>query len=146
MWIVVLGVAATTTTAGQTGVSVPSPLLDAASRSPAEFVVALAHASIPAGLEIRESDDVVPSRPPAFDIDREQRVSLDGLIATFNAAHPDYHAVVMRGGVTVVRPFKGTLPFLDQPSSLSNVIAVTGALAAARLVFTAVDPGLAGPI
>lgn len=147
MWIVILGIAATTTTVGQTGMTVPSSLLVAASRSPVEFIKALAYASIPSGLEIRESDDVMPSpRPRAFDIDREQRVSLDGLIATFNAAHPDYHAVVMRGRVTVVRPIKGTLPFLDQPSSLSNVVTVTGALAAARLVFTPVDSLLAGPI
>jgi hypothetical protein len=107
--------------------------------------VALAYASIPAGLEIRESDDVVPSRPPAFTIDRKQTGSLDGLVATFNAAHHDYHAVVMRG-VTVVRPIKGTLPFLDQPSSLSQVVTVTGAMAAARRVFAAVNPGLTGPI
>lgn len=147
MWMAILVVAVTTTTVGQTGVTVPSSLLVAASRSPVEFIKALAYASIPSGLEIRESDDVMPSPSPgAFDIDREQRVSLDGLIATFNAAHPDYYAVVMRGGVTVVRPIKGTLPFLDQPSSLSNVVTVTGALAAARLVFTAVDPRLAGPI
>jgi hypothetical protein len=146
MWIVILGVAVATTTVGQTGLTVPSSLLVAASRSPVEFIKALAYASIPSGLEIRESDDVMPSPlPRAFDIDRE-RVSLDGLIATFNAAHPDYHAVVMRGGVTVVRPIRGTLPFLDQPSSLSNVVTVTGALAAARLVFTPVDSRLAGPI
>ena len=145
MWIVVLGVAATTAMAGQTGLTVPSSLLLAASRSPVEFMMALAYASIPAGLEIRESDDVVPSRPPAFAIDRKQTVSLDGLVATFNAAHPDYHAVVMRG-VTVVRPINGTLSFLDEPSSLSQVVTVTGAMAAARRVFAAVNPGLTGPI
>ncbi len=145
MWIVVLGVAATTAMAGQTGLTVPSSLLLAASRSPVEFMMALAYASIPAGLEIRESDDVVPSRPPAFAIDRKQTVSLDALVATFNAAHPDYHAVVMRG-VTVVRPINGTLSFLDEPSSLSQVVTVTGAMAAARRVFAAVNPGLTGPI
>src|SRR5258708_39283158 len=96
MWMVILGVAATTATASQTGVTVPCYLVVADSRSPAEFVKALAHESIPSGLEIRESGDVVPGRPPAFAIDREQRVSLEGLVATFNAAHRDYHAVVMR--------------------------------------------------
>src|SRR6266498_3992684 len=109
MQVVVLGVAATTATASQTGVTVPSSLLVATSRPPMEFTMALAYASIPSGLEIRESEDVRPSRAPAFDLKGEQRVSLDDLVATFNAEHRDYHAVVMPGGVTVVRPIKGTL-------------------------------------
>jgi len=108
--------------------------------------MALAYASIPSGLEIRESDDVRPSHAPAFDLKGEQRVSLDGVVATFNAEHRDYHAVVMPSGVTVVRPINGTLPFLDEPSSLSKAITVTGAMAAARWVFAAVNPGLTGPI
>lgn len=144
--IAVLGVAASTVMAGQTGLTVPASLLVAAKQSPVEFAMALAYTSTPSGLEIRETDDVMPSRPPAFDIDPKQRVPLAELVTTFNAQHRDYRAVVMRGGVTVVRPVKGTLPFLDEPSSLSQVVTITGVMAAARQVFAAVDPGLMGPI
>jgi hypothetical protein len=139
-------VAASTVMAGQTGLTVPTSLLAAAKQSPAEFVMALANTSIPAGLEIRESDDVKPSRRPAYDIDSKETVALAELVESFNAQHRDYRAVVTRGGVTVVRPVKGTLPFLDQPSSLSHAVTVTGVTAALRRVFSPLTPGRTGPI
>jgi hypothetical protein len=145
MHIAALAVAAATTTAGQTGVTVPSSLLIAASQSPVDFAFALANASVPSGLEIRESDDGPPSHPPALDIDPKQRVPLDDLVRTFNAQHRDYRAVVMRGGVMAVRPTRRTLPFLDEPSPISQEV-VSGLMAAARRVFAAVSPGLTGPI
>jgi len=45
----------------QPGPSVPASLLGPATASPIEFAAALAKASVPAGLEIRESDDVFPA-------------------------------------------------------------------------------------
>lgn len=144
--IALVGLAVSTAMADQTGLTVPSSLLVAASQSPVEFAMALAYASIPSGLEIKESDDVPPSRPPAFDIDPQRRVALDDLVTTFNVQHRDYRAVVMRGGVIVVRPIDRTLSFLDKPSSLSQEVTVTGVMAAARHVFAAVDPGLTGPV
>ena len=138
----VIGFAATSVMAGQTGVTVPSALLAAASQSLVEFGFALADASIPAGLEMKELDDGPPLRP-AVEIDPKQRVPLDGLVTTFNAQHRDYRAVVMRGGVMVIRPAKGRLSFLDEPSAISQKITVTGLMAAARQVFDALDPGLA---
>lgn len=103
--------------------------------------MALANTSTPAGLEIRESEDVRPSRPPAFNVDRMQRVALDELIRIFNTHRNDYRAVVMRDGVTVIRPVDGTLPFLDEPSSLRQAVTITGVMAAATRLF-----GLTGPI
>ena len=140
-----LGAAASSVIADQAGLTVPASLLAAAKQSPVEFAMALAYASVPSGLEIRESDDVMPSRLLEFHVDPKERLPVEDLITTFNAQHRDYRAVVMRG-VIVVRPVKGTLPFLDEPSPLSREVTVTGLMAAATRVFAAVDPSLTGPI
>lgn len=144
--LAVVAVGGMTVTAGQAVMTVPSSLHVFVSRSPVEFTMALANTSVPSGLEIRESDNVMPSSPPAVSVDPKERVALSDLVESFNAQHSDYTAVVMRGGVTVVRPTSGRLAFLDQPSSISQVVTVTGAMAAARRVFAALDPGLAGPV
>jgi hypothetical protein len=143
--IVVLGLAAGSVMARQTGGTVPAPLLIAASQSLVDFAFALSNASIPSGLEIRESDDGPPLRPPV-DIDPKQRVPLDDLVTSFNAHQHEYRAVVMRGGVMVIRPVKRRLAFLDEPSPVLQKITVTGLMAAARRVFAALDPRLTGPV
>jgi hypothetical protein len=143
--IAVLVVAASTVMASQTGRTVPASLLVAASDSLVDFAFALAGASIPAGLEIRESDDGPPLRP-AFNIDPKPRVPLNDLVTTFDAHRHEYRAVVMRGGVMVIRPVKGKVPFLDGPSPISQEVTVTGLMAAARRVFAALNPGLTGPV
>ena len=60
--------------------TVPSSLSLAAQQSPVEFAMALANASVPSGLEIRESDDVPPSGRPASKVDSEQRVAASELV------------------------------------------------------------------
>jgi hypothetical protein len=143
--IAVLGAAASSVMAGQTGPTVPASLLVAASQSLVDFAYALANASIPAGLEIKESDDG-PPLAPAVNIDPKQRIPLNDLVATFNADRHEYRAVVMSGDVIVIRPVKGMVPFLDGPSPISQEVTVTGLMAAARRVFAALDPGLNGPV
>lgn len=143
--IAVLGAAVSAVMAGQTGRTVPASMLAAAKQPLVDFAFALSNASIPAGLEIRDSDDGSPLHPP-FDIDPKQRVPLADLVKTFNAHHHEYRAVVMRGGVVVIRSVNGRLLFLDGPSPISNEVTVTGFMAAATRVFTALDPGLTGPI
>jgi len=94
---------------------------------------------------MKELDDGPPLRP-AVEIDPQQRVPLNDLVTTFDAQHRDYRAVVMRRGVIVVRPVKGRLSFLDEPSPISQTTTVTGLMAAVRRVFAALDPGLTGPV
>ena len=143
--IVVMFLAASNVMVDQISVTVPSSLLVAASQPLVDFAFALADASIPAGLEIRESDDEPPLRP-AFNIDPKQRVPLNDLVTTFNVHRHDYRAVVMHGGVMVIRPVERKVPFLDGPSPISQEVTVTGLMAAARRVFAALDPRLTGPV
>lgn len=139
--------------AAQAGVTVPSAVLAAAEASPVEFVMALANASVPAGLEIRESEDVLPAswptvngrRPAWFNADRTNRIAATEVVTAFNGSRRDYRAV-LTGQVLVIRPIGGTLPFLDQPSAISGPTHVTGAMAAARRVFADLVPGLSGPV
>ena len=154
-----LGIAASAVLAGsgflaaQARVTVPSAVLAAAEASPVEFVMALADAAVPAGLEIRESEDVLPAgwpslkgrKPAWFNADRTHRIAAAEVVAAFNGSRRDYRAVLM-GQVLVIRPIDGALPFLDQPSAISGPTHVTGAMAAARRVFADLVPGLSGPV
>ena len=152
-WLVLLGVAAigvltgSSFIAAQTGLTVPSAVRVAAEASPVEFAMALANAAVPAGLEIRESDNVMPAswptingrRPAWFNADRIDRIAMTELIDAFNASRRDYRAVLM-GQVLVIRPVDGTFAFLDQASAISSPTRVTGAMAAARRVFADLVP------
>jgi hypothetical protein len=130
----------------QAPATVPSSLAGSAKRSPLELVGALAAASVPAGLEIRHSDDVLPSPwPPAFR-DSKRRVPIADVLAAFNAARQDYRGVAAKGGVVVLRPADGRLPFLDQGSTIPAGTTVTGVMAAARRVFSQLDPALTGAV
>lgn len=120
----------------------PASLLVEAQRSPVDFAAALAKASVPAGLEIRESDDGPPSGEPLINVDPERRVPVSDVVKAFGAQHRDYRAVEMRGAV-VIRPIAGILPFLDEASTIRPSVTVIGVMAAARHVFDPLRPGLA---
>lgn len=137
----------------QDNATAPSGVLAAAQSSPVEFAMALANGAVPAGLEVRESDDVVPSnwptvndrRPPWFNADRTKRVAVTEVVRAFNESRRDYHAALM-GQVIVIRPIDGTLQLLDQASGISGRTQVAGSMAAATRVFSAMIPELSGPL
>jgi hypothetical protein len=87
----------------------------------------------------------MPSVRPEFSIHRTRRIAAAELVRAFNAQHNDCRAVLM-GDVLVIRPLAGRLPFLDQRSTVDSPITVTGAMAAARRVFSQLDTGLLGPV
>jgi hypothetical protein len=145
VFLVVMNVGLSNLTFAQRGPSVPSALLAWADRSPVEFAMALAYASVPAGLEIRESDDIPPSTRPQLTIDPARNIQASELARAFNSQRSDYDAALM-GRVLVIRPTGSALPFLDQPSPIDSPLTVTGLMAAAREVFSVLDPGLRGPI
>jgi hypothetical protein len=138
--------------ASQAPSTVPEGLRNVAQSSPVEFVMALANAGIPVGLEIDESDDVLPpdwptrngKRPAWYHLDESQRVALSEIIAAFNSHHQTYRAAAM-GGVLVIRPVSGRSAFLDAPASVSGTATAKGTMAAARRLFVAIEPALAGP-
>ena len=136
--------AASSVSGTQNSVTVPSSLVLAASRPLGEFAFALADASVPAGLEIREVDDGA-APPSSSNIDKNQRVPLEEVMTAFNARQHDYHAVVRRG-VVVIRPVSGNVSFLERQSPITQEIKITGLMAAARRVFVDLDSGLSGPI
>lgn len=127
---------------GQRDPEVPSALLVAAQQSPLELVMALADASVPAGLELLSSDRL-PRRKPAFDVEPRPTVGLTDLRQAFNTRHADYRAAVL-DDVLVVRPTRRTAAYLDQDSNLEPIV-ITGVMAAARKIFADLDPALARP-
>jgi hypothetical protein len=132
---------------GQPSQTVPASLLERAQRSPVEIVWLLADASIPSGIEFRESDDIYPG-PIDFNLDRNRTAADGELVRTFNDWHRDYHAVLM-DGVFVIRPADGTVRFLDERSMIDLPVTVTalptGGMGAERRLFSPLDPGLLGP-
>lgn len=144
-FIVLLAVARTAAGLTQVNPTVPASLLASAHASPVEFAMALANASVPAGLEIRESDDMLPDRWPVFNLDRTRRVSMADIVSAFNAERRDYHVARMHD-VLVIRPVRATLPLLEAASAIDRPTRIVGAMAAARRVFAQLDPGLLGPI
>jgi hypothetical protein len=149
MWqiITIVGVsAAFLGTAQITSVAVPATLIEAAQQqSPLDFAAALAGAAVPSGFEIKAADDGPPSSAAAVTADSQQKVALTDLIAVFEGRHSGYRARMI-GGVLVVRPVEGTLPFLDEASSIYPPVKVTGIMDAARRVFLPLDPRLSGPV
>lgn len=117
----------------------PSALLPAANGSPVALVMLLAHAHVPAGLEVHASDQA-PQAKPVFQFEREPVVPLTTLARAFNAHHDVYQAAIMNG-VFVVRPTAGRVSFLDTDSTLRHV-EVMGVMNAAQNVFGDLDPRL----
>ena len=137
----------------QARVTVPAAVLAAAEASPVELVMALANASVPAGLEIREPDDLLPAgwptvngqRPAWFNANPTARIPASQMVNTFNRSQSDYRAVLI-GEVVIIRPVRGSAAFLDQPSTISGRTTVLGAMAGARRIFADLEPGLSGPV
>jgi hypothetical protein len=142
--ILIVLVAAPNLIVNQNSITVPSSLVLAASGRLVEFAFALAEASVPAGLEIREIDDGSPLRPSSIS-DKNLRVPLDDVITAFNWRQQEYHAV-MRRGVMVIRPVSGNLPFLGRQSPITQEVRTTALMAAETRVFADLDPVLRGPI
>jgi hypothetical protein len=118
---------------------VPAALIASAALGTTEFVMVLAHAGVPAGLEIRAAD-YMPNRRPNFEFAREPRVTVTEVVAAFNAAHTDYQAKLIEN-VVVIRPVRGSASYLDQQSSAGH-IEVIGVISAARRIFAPLDPTL----
>jgi hypothetical protein len=118
----------------------PADVLGYARQSPVAFALALAAASVPSGLELKESDDVMPDRPPSHS-GTQPTVPAIEVIRAFNSAHADYQATLIDTTV-VIRPLKGRASFLDAPSPILTTARITGAMAAARQVFSALNPSL----
>ena len=145
MWkflAVAFAAAAVLDASAQGRATVPSSLLAAARDQPIQFAMALTKASIPAGFEIRESDDGAPLGRPSGAGEGSARLS--DVAKAFETYHRDYRAVVM-GSVLVVRPRKGAASVLDAPSAILERTKVTGIMAAARHIFSARWPALLGP-
>jgi len=125
--------------------TVPVGLLVLADRAPLEFATLLATAHVPAGIELKEADDVYarghPEFDPTFNFDETSRIPAPDLVNAFNAKHCCYHAGWMNG-VFVMRPVEGRTTFLDQPSSIKESVHITGAMDAARRVMCQLDASL----
>jgi hypothetical protein len=104
--------------------------------------MALTKASVPAGFEIRESDDRAPLGPPSGAAEGSARLS--DVVKVFETYHREYRAVVMES-VLVVRPRKRAAALLDAPSSIVQPTRVTGIMTAARQIFSVRWPSLLGP-
>lgn len=123
----------------------PTSLMTAAKRDPVVFLMVAAHLGVPAGLEVRASDQQ-PSGRPNFESADQTTVPLREVVAAFNAAHSDYHAQLI-DAVLVIRPLQRKADFLDQTSSVGQ-IEIVGVMFVARSIFAAIDPSLdpSGPM
>lgn len=131
--------------AAQAPSEVPAALMAFASRPPMEVVFLLASASVPAGIEVRESDDIVPKPPPEFAPQPVKRVAASAFVQAFNDARRDYQAV-WSDGVFVIRPLEVRAPFLDSASTIVQAEAVIGTMEALRTVLAPLDPRLREPV
>lgn len=123
----------------QPGTQVPVGLLAAAQNSPVEFVMALADASVPAGLEIRASERT-PRRKPELNIAPQPTQSIAELVRVFNEFHRDYRAALV-DDVLVIRPSDKRSAYLDQQSTIGRPT-VTGLFPAIRTVFSSLHPSV----
>ena len=123
---------------------VPAYLLSAVERPPLEVTFLLAKAGIPCGIEIRESDDVVPRPPADSGRDLSQQVPASMVVQAFNEYHREYRAALVNG-VFVIRPSVGTASFLDSPSVIVPPITVVGTMEAIRRILSPLDTRLLSP-
>jgi hypothetical protein len=124
--------------------TVPATLLTIAERPPLEFVALLANASIPAGIEVKASDDVYPMRPASYNRNEPKQVPISDLVTAFNTHHSDYTATLMADAI-VVRPVDGRASFLDHPSTIDPPVTIVGVMDAERAIFAPLDARLLGP-
>lgn len=135
-----VGLAAGVVAMAQRPAVVPGSVVLAAEGSPEVFQAALLAAWIPCGVEMRDSDRRGPMEPrdrpgPPGD------TPLADALARFESHNPEYSAR-MAGPVVVIRPRRGTTPFLDQPSAIQTPRTVTDVMVAVRIVFSPLSPNL----
>jgi hypothetical protein len=123
---------------------IPSSLLASAQLPPLQLAFLLVKASVPLGIELRQSDDIVARRTPAFNGEQNKTIPASDLVTAFNAQHGDYLAVLVNG-VFVIRPREGTSRFLDSKSTIDR-LSVTGIRTAQRRIFSGLDPKLLGVV
>jgi hypothetical protein len=128
----------------QAAPTLPSYLLSTAAGPPLEVAYLLANASVPAGIEIHEADDVYPTPRPDFNRQTEARVPAGDLLRAFNTHHSDYEAM-LTDGVFIIRPTTGRVGFLDAPSTIHAPVTVIGTMTAEHHVFSPLDPRLLSP-
>jgi hypothetical protein len=125
--------------------TVPAGLLLLADRAALEFATLLATAHVPAGIELREADDVYaaghPEFNPTFNFDEATTIPAGDLVNAFNAKHCCYRAE-WTDGVFVIRPVDERTEFLEELSSINEPIRVTGVMDAARRVMCQLVPSL----
>jgi hypothetical protein len=124
----------------------PVSVQQAASADPLSFVLVLAEAGIPAGLELRDADRRQASsmRPMTREqMSAEPTVPLEGVLAAFNQSHPDYRAEVV-DGVVVVRPVTGRSGYLDSFAP-NRTLSGQGLMRIAEKVFAPLDSRLDQP-
>jgi len=73
----------------QAPAEVPFSLLEAAAGAPVDFVVALAKASVPAGIEVRLSDNPPPADPSLI-TPAKGTISVSEVLKAFDASHREY--------------------------------------------------------
>jgi hypothetical protein len=139
--IVMVGVVAAQAAATPGSQRVSEALLKAADLDPMPFVMMLAQAGIPAGLEVRASDEI-PRGKPNLQFTNNQMVTLIEVVAAFNSRHIGYRAE-LREGVFVIRPVQNRAAYLDRPSSIGHVT-VSGPMSAAGKIFAPLNPTLNG--
>ena len=99
----------------------------------------LAHLSVRVGIEVLEADRT-PRRMPAFDATYQQPLPIAKAVDAFNASNQDYVATVLEE-VVVIRPRTDRVNYLDEPLVIKDPV-ITGASAALRRVFSALNPAL----
>lgn len=127
---------------GQTVQQVPALLLLESSRPTIEFAMLLADASVPSGIEIRQTDGAY-FRQLQFGLDRRDTVPVTKVIDAFNVTHADYQAA-LRDGVFVIRPIGRRAQFIDTPSIVQR-LDVAGMMNALNKVFAQLVPSLGIP-
>jgi hypothetical protein len=123
--------------------TVPFYLVAAADRPFAEFIFQIAHASIRAGIELKEADDAAVVGPLTRPKGETKQVPIEELIAAIPARKPGYQAT-WDGNVLLIRPVSGRLKFLDSPSTLTSTT-IVGVMQALRTIMAPLDARLLQP-
>lgn len=149
-----LGVVLLLSTVGAQSLSGATPvsLLKWATGDPLTLVQLFAEAGVPAGLELREADHErlsatrrrwLPENWNRERFSQEETVSLEQVVAAFNASHTDYVAA-LDAGVVVIRPIFGRASYLET-RSLSGRLTATGLMRIGEKIFAPLDPRLDAP-
>jgi hypothetical protein len=124
--------------------TVPFYLVAAAERPFAEFMMLVAHASVRAGIELKEIDNAAVTGTPIRPKGETKQVPREELVAAIHARKPGYQATWDRD-VLLIRPVNGRLKFLDTPSTLTSATAIVGVMQSLRTIMAPLDPRLLRP-